>query len=95
MRAYGLLANGMETTLANADLVESFCMLDAHTTGIEASFRRYHLIIKFATDTYVTFTDSNGARQKYCTGIVTSGDVIWTRGKSLVTTVKLNFESVW
>jgi len=95
MRSYTLLADGIETSAANADVVESFCMLDAHTTGIEATFREYHLIIKKDTDTYVTFTDSAGNRQKYCTGIVTGGLIIWTKEKPLRPTVKLYFESVW
>ena len=95
MRAYTLMAEGIEASVANADLVEQFCMSERHTSGVVGTFFRYYLIIRFAASSYVKFTDSGGTRRDYCKGIILNGAVIWNKSKPLVETVKLNWASVW
>ncbi|GAH70481.1 unnamed protein product, partial [marine sediment metagenome] len=43
-RAYQMLANGVETTIANAATVANFFMLDRHTSGASATFNSYHAV---------------------------------------------------
>lgn len=93
-RAYALLAEGIETTVANADLVDEFCMSERHTSGIVGVFKQYYLVIKLAVNSYVKFTDSEGNRQKYCRGIILNGSIIHIM-KQFRATVRLNWASVW
>ncbi len=93
-RSYTLLAEGIETTVANADLVDEFCMSERHTSGIPGAFKQYYLVIKLAVNSYVKFTDSEGNRQKYCRGIILNGSIIHIM-KQFRATVRLNWASVW
>ena len=94
-RWYKILTQGIETSKTNADLIESFCMSERHTSGLTTTFVRYYLIIRESSTVYVKFTDSGGTRRDYCKGIVLGGDVTWTKSRSLVAVIKLDFRSVW
>lgn len=94
-RWYKLLAQGIETSTANADTIEGFCMSDRHTSGITTTFKRYYLIIRRSATSYVKFTDSGNNRRDYCKGIVLNGEILWTKSKPAVAVIKLDFRSVW
>jgi len=94
-RWYDLLASGIETSIANADLVDQFCMTAAHTSGDATTFERYYLIIRFAASNYVNFTDDSGNRKEYCKGVITDGRIIWQKSRPSLAMVRLNWRSVW
>ena len=94
-RAYNLLARGIETSVANAATVMNFFMLDRHTSGASATFKRYYMVIKFGTTTYFPFIDSGSTSRDYCKGVVIDGAVDWREDEPLVATVRLNWRSVW
>lgn len=92
-RAYGMLAEGIETTRANAEQVMNFFMLDRHCTI--TGFRQLYLVIKTAAATYVQFVDSTSTERDYCKGAVTDGELVWEKEDPLRATIKLNWRSVW
>ena len=94
-RAYALLANGIETSVANAATVMNFFMLDRHTSGAAATFKRYYMVIKLSATTYFPFIDSGSTSRDYCTGVVIDGEVDWNEDEPSVATVRLNWRSVW
>lgn len=94
-RAYAVLANGIETTIANGMQVANFFMLDRHCSGAEAVFKRYYLVIRLFDGTYVPFIDQNSDPQDYCKGVVLDWEVDWDEGDNQRVTVRLNWRSVW
>ena len=94
-RAYLMLANGIETSRDNAETIRNFFMLDRHTSGASATFKRLYLIIKYGTTDYEKFIDSSSTARDYCTGVVIDGETEWDGDDPLVATVRLNWRSVW
>lgn len=94
-RAYNMLANGVETSVANAARVMNFFMLERHTSGASATFKRYYVVIKFGTTTYFKFINAAGTEVDYCKGVVLDGEVDWDENEPLRATVRLNWRSVW
>ena len=94
-RAYGMNLNGIEASIAEADLIGEFFMSNRHTAGSTSTFKQYYLIIYFGVNTHIKFTDHNGNRQSYCKGVVLKGSIIWNMGESLRYSLKLNFRSTW
>lgn len=93
-RNYIVPVRGLVSSLASANLLQKMCMIPRHTeiTG----YKRYYLIIKFATGSYVQFVDNDGNDKKYCRGIVIPGGIIkWSDSEPLVWNVSLTFRSVW
>ena len=94
-RAYAVLSRGINTTRANADLVEKFLTMPRHTAGSLSTYNFYYLIIYFGVNDHVPFTDQDGNRKSYCKGVVTSGSLLWNEKKTLIYTLSLNWRSVW
>ena len=93
-RNYVVPFQGLVSSLASANKVQKICMIDRHTTT--TGYKRYYLIIKFATGSYVEFVDNDGNDKKYCKGIVVPGGRIrWSDTDPLVWNVSLTFRSVW
>lgn len=96
MRFYKLLQRGIQTTLANANLVDKFAMSDRHTSGDDFTvFKRYHLIAYFGTNNHLEFTDGNDVRQNYCKGIILQVAIQWLGTDNLRFMVRINWDSVW
>ncbi len=94
-RAYKLLSTGIETSRANADLVEGFFMRDRHTSPSPTIYKDYYLIFRFAASDYVNFTDDGGTRREYCRGGVENGEEMWVYDNPKNYILKLNFRSIW
>ena len=94
-RAYMMLAEGIETSRDNAETIRNFFMLDRHTSGAAATFKRLHLIIKYGTTDYEKFIDAGGTARDYCTGVVLDGETTWDEDEPQVAMVRLNWRSVW
>ena len=94
-RAYAMLSNGIETTIANAMTVVNFFMLDRHCSGASAIFKRIYAVIILFDGTYVPFIDSGSTPRDYCTGAVLDWEVDWDQGDNVRATVRLNWKSVW
>ena len=94
-RAYQTLAQGIETSRANAATVRNFFMLDRHTSGAAATFKRYYMVVKYGTTTYEPFINAAGTSVDYCKGVILDGYTIWNEDDPLVATVYLNWRSVW
>ena len=96
-RFYQTMARGIETSIANADLIEEFIMSDRHTAGDSATFKRYYMIVYFGVNIHLKFTDASGNRQSYCRGVVLGGIMNWIdKGKAdLTAIIQINFRSVW
>ena len=94
-RAYLMLANGIETSRSNAAVVRNFFMLDRHTSGAAATFKRYYLVIKWGATDYEPFIDASSMSRDYCKGVVIDGETEWSEDEPLVATVRLNWRSVW
>ena len=94
MRAYAMLANGVETTIANAARVANFFMLDRHTSGAAAVFKRYYCVIKHAAG-YYPFIDASSTSRDYCKGVVLDWEVDWDDDDDKRDTIRLNWRSVW
>ena len=90
-----MLAEGILTSVANAELIEKFLMSDRHTSGSSTVFKRYYLILKTGAASYVQFMDSGSTMRDYCKGAVTHGAVIWSERDPLVATIQLNWRSIW
>lgn len=94
-RGYQALTNGVETTIANAARVANFFMLDRHTSGASATFKRYYMVIKLFDGTYYPFIDSGSTSRDYCKGVVLDWEVDWDEDDNKRATVRLNWRSVW
>ena len=93
-RAYAMLSNGVETTIANAAQVANFFMLERHTSGAAATFKRYYCVIKH-TAGYYPFINAAGTSVDYCKGVVLDWEVDWEMDDNERATVYLNWRSVW
>ena len=94
-RGYSVVLRGLQTSLANAALIDKFIMSDRHTVGASATFHRYHLIVYYGVNTHVKFTDSSSTQQSYCTGDVITFFLSWIQSESLIVGVNITFRSVW
>ena len=94
-RFYGVLNRGIQTSLANANLIDKFVMSDRHTSGASATFKRYYLIVYFGTDLHLKFTDSNDTPQSYCRGVIKNAITQWVDSDNLIFIVRINWDSVW
>ena len=94
-RFYKTLQRGIQSTLANANLVDKFVMDDRHTSGASATFKRYYMIVYFGTNSHLEFTDGSNNRKSYCKGIILSVATQWVESENLVFTLRINWESVW
>ena len=93
-RFYNLLANGIETTRANAERVMNFFMLDRHTSGASAVYKQIYLVVKHSSG-YVQFVDASSTARDYCKGAVMGGELDWDESDPLRATIRLNWGSVW
>lgn len=94
-RFYKMLQRGIQTTLANANLIDKFAMSDRHTSGSIAIFKRYYMIAYFGTNAHLEFTDDSDNRKSYCKGIILSVATVWRESDNLNFIVKINWDSVW
>ena len=94
-RFYKVLQRGIQSTLANANLVDKFAMSDRHTSGASAVFVRYYLIVYFGINSHLEFTDASDNRKRYCKGIIISVSTVWLETDSLKFLVRINWDSVW
>lgn len=92
-RAYNVLSEGIETSRANADLIEKFLMADRHT--IEASFVQYYLVAKYDATHFWEFTNHDNERKDYCRGYILDGAIIWSDTENPNAVIRLNWHSVW
>lgn len=96
IRGYSLLSEGLKTSIANANLVEQFFMIDRHTSGSDAIFKGYYLVVKFATSSYAEFKDASASAMKeYCPIRVISGSSTWDENSPQSMTIRLNTRSKW
>lgn len=94
-RFYRALDQGIQTSLANANLIDKFVMSDRHTSGSSATFKRYYMVIYFGTNNHVEFTDDTDTRKSYCKGAITSLATRWIDSDNLNFIVRINWASVW
>ena len=94
-RFYKALNRGIQTTLANANLIDKFVMSDRHTSGASATFKRYYLIVYFGTNLQLKFTDADDTPQLYCRGIILSVITSWLDNDNLNFRLIINWDSVW
>jgi len=94
-RFFEVLAKGIETSRANAATVRNFFMLDRHTVGTAATFKRYYMVVKYGTTTYEPFVDHTSTVRDYCKGVVLNGDSMWRADTPLIAIVRLNWHSTW
>lgn len=92
-RVYTVQATGIETSIANAEKLDQFTMLAAHTD--ETSYIDYYLIIKYGTTSYVMFTDFGGTRRDYCKGVIVNGSIMWLDIQSQTAIAQFSWRSVW
>ena len=93
-RFYQMLANGIETTRANAEQVMNFFMLDRHTSGASATYKQVYMVVKHSSG-YVQFVNAASTAVNYCKGAVVSGELDWDESDPLRATIKLNWGSIW
>lgn len=93
-RGYAALANGIETTVANAMRVANFFMLDRHCSGASATFKAYYMVIVLFDGTYVPFINAASGTINYCPGRVLDWEVDWDEDDHARATVRLNWRSV-
>ena len=94
-RFYKSLQRDIQTTLANANLIDKFTMSDRHTSGSIAVFKRYYLIVYFGINSHLEFTDADDNRKSYCRGIILGVATQWIESKPLNFVVRINWDSVW
>ena len=94
-RAYKMLAQGIKTSTTNAERIANFFMLDRHTSGSAAIFKRYYLIIKKDTTSYVPFIDASSTSRDYCKGVVLKWKYKWHMDDALISTIWIDWRSVW
>ena len=93
-KVYQVLAEGIETSVANANTVEKFFMTEAHTIS-DTTYKDYYLVCKFGTNSYIDFTDDSGNRKQYCKGAVLTGMCTWVQESPLTMVVSLQWRSIW
>ena len=94
-RFYNILAEGIETSRANGDLVEKFFTIDAHTEASVSTYNDYYMVIRFTATSFVEFTDQTGARKDFCKGAVKNGSITWVEVNPINVIMRLNFKSIW
>ena len=94
-RGYSMLAEGIETSTANADLVEKFFMIDRHTSGGSATFKEYYMVIINDTAAFLTFIDASNAVKTYCPVRASGGEIVWVGEKPQTAIFRVNVRSVW
>jgi len=94
-KGYDFLAEGIESSQANADLVEKFFMIDRHTSGLAATFKNHYMIVRIAAATYVTFIDASDTPQKYVPIRSSGGEQSWSEDKPMNVIVRIFARSCW
>lgn len=94
-RWYQILSRGIETSRANADLVEKFFSLPRHTSGASATYVDYYLVIYLGLNDHVQFTDSSGNRKSYCPVDCAWVDCAWSESANPNVNVAIQINSVW
>jgi len=94
-RFYKALDRGIQTSLANFNLIDKFVMSPQHTSGASAIYIDYYMIVYFGTNSHVKFTDANGNQQSYCKGIIIGAIGRWIDTDSLNFQVRINWDSEW
>lgn len=95
-RFYRTVVRGVQTSLANANLVDKFVMSVRHTTGVTANFKFYYLVGYFGTDSHLEFTDQGGTPRSYCKGMILSLIIRWVpRADAQNFMLRFNWESIW
>lgn len=94
-RGYVMLAEGIETSITNADLVEKFFLIDRHTSGASATFKAYYMVIYISATVQVQFKDSTAsAMLYYCPVRAMGGEIVWTEDKPQTVVFRVNIRSV-
>lgn len=94
-RYYIVTVAAQASSKTQADRFDEFCMSARHTKG-DANFKRYHLIMYHTTNVHGFFTDADGNRKSYLTGIVSPDFTIsLDEAKPLIRNVNFVFKSVW
>ena len=91
-RGYSILSRGLETSVANAELVEKFFMISAHNTGV---ITNYYMVIPFSATDFATFINAADASKDFCPVVCTGGEVIWDGEKPKNAMVRLQVRSIW
>ena len=94
-RFYNAIVTGKTEGRAPAYLIENFLMSDRHTSGASATFERYYLVIQYGTTDQEPFRDSFDNIQKYCKGICTDWEIVWSEPNHVNMDVRINWWSVW
>ena len=92
-RIYTVQATGIETSVANAEKLDQFTMLAAHTG--EDNYIPYYLVFKYGTTSYVMFTDFGGTRRNYCKGVIVTGSIMWLEQDNLNAILQFSWRSIW
>ena len=91
-KGYNILPMGLETSVANADLVEKFFMISAHNTGV---ITNYYMVIIFTATVFATFVNAADASKDFCPVVCIGGDVSWSEAEPQIATVRLQVRSIW
>ena len=94
-RGYKAYTKGIQTSVANAKLIDQFFMSDRHTSGATATYKKYYMIIYFGVNDHWLFTDHNGTQKSYCKGVALGGDINWIDARSLTCSITIHWRSVW
>jgi hypothetical protein len=96
-KGYVPVLRGLVTSRANLRYIDSFIMMDRHTSGSSATFVRIYMIIKFAANDYFPFVDADDTQREYCRGVIpkAGGEYVWTASSPHTITINLNWRSVW
>ena len=94
-RFYKALQKGVQTSIANFNLIDKFVMSPQHTSGAIAVYIDYYLIVYFGTNSHLKFTDANGNQQSYCKGIIHSAIGQYRHRDPTNFTVRINWDSEW
>lgn len=95
VRFYRAFDRGIQTSLANFNLIDKFVMSPQHTSGSDAIYIDYYMIVYFGTNLHVKFTDADGNQQSYCKGIIIAAIGRWFDTDSLNFQVRINWDSEW
>lgn len=90
--------NGIVTTIANANLMDSFIMSDRHTSGASATFKPYYLICYHglnSSNLVPKFTDHNSTQRAYCRCEIIDWQRVWADVEHNWEKVNIKFVSVW
>lgn len=97
-RWYSGGANGILTTIANANLMDKFFMSDRHTSGASATFEPYYLIPYHglnSSNLVPKFTDHTNTQRAYCLIEALDFQRGWVDVENLIEKVNIRFVSVW